>query len=302
MNRKIQILVIVFLIAVLAGIASYIGIFSQFGNGSFIYQSIRGHDIEIYGKGIYQHMPSDVAVQGIAQDYVTLFIAIPLLLISLLGYFKNSIRSFYLLSGVLGYFFVTYLFYTAMGMYNFLFLCYVTLLGLSFFGLFISTRALEHSGSFHFSEKTPAKTVGGFLMFNAVSIAFLWLGIVVSPLIDGSIYPVELNHFTTLIVQGFDLGLLLPISFVIGFLLFRKKRLGYIYSTIYLGFLSLLMTALTAKIIAMYIIGVNVVPVIFIIPIFNLITVICTFFMIKNIQAGPGNGMKRAYARNVAGH
>ena len=70
MNNKRQISIIALLIAVLAGIASFIGIFLQFGDGSFIYQSIRGHDIEIYGRGIYQHMSSDVAVQGIAQDYV----------------------------------------------------------------------------------------------------------------------------------------------------------------------------------------------------------------------------------------
>ena len=291
MKERKQISIIVLCIIVLAGIAAFIGIFLRFGDGSFIYQSIRGHDVEIYGKGLYQHMSADVAVQGIAQDYVTLFIAIPLLLISLIGYLKNSIQSHFLLNGVLGYFFVTYLFYTAMGMYNFLFLCYVTLLALSFFGLFISTRALEYMRHYHFSEKTSTRIVGGFLMFNAVSIAFLWLGIVVPPLIDGSIYPVELNHFTTLIVQGFDLALLLPISFVIGYLLMRKKLLGYLYSTIYLGFLSLLMTALTAKIIAMAINGVNVIPVIVIIPLFNLITILCTYHMIKNIQTGPQLGL-----------
>lgn len=285
MSEKRQITIIVLFIAIFAGIASFSGIFLQCGDGAFIYRSIRGLDIEIYGRGLYQHMPSDVAIQGIAQDYVTLFIATPLIFISLVGYLKNSIRSFYMLSGVLGYFFVTYLFYTAMGMYNFMFLCYVTLLALSFFGLFISARSLEERFSiYHFSEKTPARSVGGFLMFNAVAIAFLWLGIVVPPLIDGSVYPVELNHFTTLIVQGFDLGLLLPICFVIGLLLFRRKKQGYIYSTVYLGFLSLLMTALTAKIIAMAINGINVIPVIFIIPSFNLITIICTFYMIKNIR------------------
>ncbi|MGM0462809.1 MAG: hypothetical protein ACQEQ4_10385 [Fibrobacterota bacterium] len=213
-------------IALLSGVAASIGIFYHGGGGSFVYHSIRGHDVMIFGKGLYRHMPVDVAVQGIGQDYVTLFIAIPLLLLSLIGYRKKSIRSLFLLSGVLGYFLVTYLFYTAMAMYNFMFLCYVALLGLSFFGVCISARALEFSDTFHFSEKTPAKAVGVFLMFNAISIAFLWLGIVVQPLIEGSIYPVELNHFTTLIVQGFDLGVLLPISFVIGFMLFRKKKIG----------------------------------------------------------------------------
>lgn len=284
MNEKRLISIIVILIVVLAGSAAFCGIFLNSGDGPFMYQSIRGQSVEIYGKGLYQHMPADVAIQGIAQDYVTIFIAIPFLLVSLLGYRKKSVRSHYLLSGVLGYFFVTYLFYTAMGMYNILFLVYVTLLALSFFGLFISVTSLEYLSNYRFSEKTPAKAVGIFLMINAVAIAFLWLSIVVPPLIDGTIYPEELNHFTTLIVQGFDLGLLLPISFVIGFLLYKKRKSGFLYSTVYLGFLSLLMTALTAKIIAMAMNGMNVIPVIFIIPSFNLITVLCAYLMIKNIQ------------------
>ena len=284
MKERIIIPVIVLAIVVLAGAAAIIGIFWNYGDGPFIYQSIRGLDIEIYGKGLYYHMPSDVAIQGIAHDYVTLFIAIPLLLLSLIGYLKKSIRLQFLLGGVLGYVFVTYLFYTAMGMYNFMFLSYVALMGLSFFGLFILTRNLEQMNSYRFSEKTPAKAVGGFLMVNAVAIAFLWLGIVVPPLVDGTIYPEELNHFTTLIVQGFDLGLLLPIGFVAGLLLYRKKKPGYLYATIYLGFLSVLMTALTAKIVAMALSGVNVIPSIFIIPAFHIITILCAVFMMINIQ------------------
>lgn len=163
---------------------------------------------------------------GIAQDYVTLFIAIPLLLMSLVRYLRNAVRFHFILGGVFGYFFVTYLFYTAMGMYNFLFLCYVFLLGLSFFTLFISTRNLQQMGEYRFAEKTSAKIVGAFFMINATAIACLWLVIVIPPLIDGSIYPAELNHFTTFIVQGFDLGLLLPKGFVVGFLLYKKKEVG----------------------------------------------------------------------------
>ncbi|MDV7393351.1 hypothetical protein RZS08_18405, partial [Arthrospira platensis SPKY1] len=84
------------------------------------------------------------------------------------------------MSGVLGYFLVTYLFYTAMGMYNVLFLAYVALLGLSFFGFVLSLLRFEVSGvAAFFSEKTPNRFAGGFLIFNAVSIALLWLSMVV---------------------------------------------------------------------------------------------------------------------------
>lgn len=285
MKNENVITIIVILIALISAIAAGSGIFSDFGTGEFEYKSIRGKTIEIYGTGIYQHMSSDVAIQGIAQDYITLFIAIPLLVISLIGYRKKSIQAHFLLAGSLGYFLITYLFYTTMGMYNIMFLSYVSLLGLSFFGVFLTLKQLSNLNSIEiFSLKTPNKFVGWFLIINSLSIAFLWLSIIIPPLTDGTIYPPELNHYTTLIVQGLDLGLLLPICFVVGFLLIRKKSNGYIYATIYVVFLSILMTALTAKIIAMAVNNINVIPVIIIIPSINIITIISAVLMIKHIN------------------
>lgn len=285
MKEKQTISVLVVLITIFAALAAGFGIFSNFGPGVFEYETIRGQTIEIYGIGIYQHMSADVAIQGIAQDYITLLLAIPLLIISLIGYRRNILQAKFILAGTLGYFLVTYLFYSAMGMYNIMFLPYVILLCLSFFGLFIILKSLIKTEILSlFSLKSPSKFVGWFLIINSVSIAFLWLNIIVPPLFDGTIYPAELNHYTTLIVQGFDLGLLLPICFVSGFLLLKKKPEGYLYATIYLVFLSLLMTALTAKIIAMALNNVNVIPVIVIIPSINIITIVSAILMIKSLK------------------
>jgi hypothetical protein len=285
MKRKQIITLLAILIAVISAITSAYGIFSNDGTGSFTYSTIRGTEVEIYGYGIYKHMSADVAIQGIAQDYVTLCVAVPLLIISLIGYRKESIKSKFILTGTVGYFFVTYLFYTAMGMYNIMFLGYISLLALSFFALFNLLTGFDlNKIRSYFSDKTPTRLVGTFLIINVIGIALLWLGIIVPPLIDGTIYPAELQHYTTLIVQGFDLGLLLPIAFVSGFMLVRKKPMGYLLGTSYIIFLSLLMTALTAKIIAMAINGVNVIPVIIIIPSFNLFAIICLVLLIKNIR------------------
>ena len=285
MKKEITITTLVALIILFSAVAAGFGIFSDFGSGAFEHESIRGKTIEIFGKGIYRHMSSDVAVQGIAQDYITLFIAIPLLIISLIGYRKKSIRASFILTGTLGYFLVTYLFYMVMAMYNELFLMYVVLLGLSFFALFLAFNQLSRLNILElFSSKTPNKFVGWFLIINSVAIAFLWLSIIVPPLLNGTIYPTELNHYTTLIVQGFDLGLLLPVCFISGILLISKQPNGYLYSTVYIVFLSVLMTALTAKIIAMAMNSVNVIPVIFIIPSINIITILSAVLMIKNIK------------------
>lgn len=81
-----------------------------------------------------------------------------------------------------------------------------------------------------------------------------------------------------------DLGLLLPLAVVSGVLLIRKKPFGYLLGPVYLIFLSLLMTALTAKIIAMGMGGYNIIPVIFIIPSFNLLSIICSVLLLKNLN------------------
>ncbi|NMB80748.1 MAG: hypothetical protein GYA14_02915 [Ignavibacteria bacterium] len=115
-------------------------------------------------------------------------------------------------------------------------------------------------------------------------IALLWLGVVVPPIIDGSIIPKQVQHYTTLIVQAFDLGLLLPAAFVIGILTIKKNPLGYLLITIYMIFLSILMTALVSKILFMANFGANVVPVIFIIPVITIVSITFSVILLKNIK------------------
>ncbi|HSK12221.1 MAG TPA: hypothetical protein VK907_03345, partial [Phnomibacter sp.] len=119
-------------------IATLSGMLTQQGGEPFSYTTIRGESVLIYGKGIYRHMGADVAIQGIAQDYITLLIALPLLLTGLYRAHKGKLDGLLLLPGTLLYISLTYLFYTAMAMYNEMFLVYVLLLGLSLFSLIIS--------------------------------------------------------------------------------------------------------------------------------------------------------------------
>jgi len=166
-----------------------------------------------------------------------------------------------------------------------MFLACISLLGLSFFGFFPVLNQLSKLDIFEiFSSKTPYKFVGWFLIVNSILIALLWLNVILPPLFDGTIYPVELQHYTTLIVQGFDLGLLLPACFISGCLLIKGRASGYLYSTTYVIFLSVLMTALSAKIVAMAMDNVNVIPASFIIPVINIITIISAILMVRSIK------------------
>src|SRR5215216_2602762 len=109
MKYKRSITVLAIIIAVFATATTTIGIFSSDGTGQYEYKSVRGKPVIIYGKGLYKDMSAEVAPQGIAQDYITLFAGIPLLVISLFMARKGSLKGKYLLAGTLGYFLVTYL-------------------------------------------------------------------------------------------------------------------------------------------------------------------------------------------------
>ncbi|HET6558964.1 MAG TPA: hypothetical protein VFG54_16710 [Prolixibacteraceae bacterium] len=272
-------------IAILSAIASATGIFYTGGPGQYPYQSIRNETINIYGQGLYHHMSADVAIQGIAQDYVTLFIGIPLLLISLAMFRKGTLRARLLLAGVLNYFFLTYLFYMNMAMYNAFFIIYVLLVSTTFFAFALTLIGFNvETLPEHFSPGTPVKSIGGFLIFLAFSIALLWLQIIIAPLLDGTIIPKSVEHYTSLTVQGFDLSIFLPAAFLSGLLLMKKKPYGFLLAPVTLILLSILMTALVAKIIAMAQAGVNVIPAVFIIPTFNILAIAGAYMLFKNIK------------------
>ena len=289
----------VLLLAALAIVAASSGIFTNDGAGSYSYLSVRNKEVTIYGKGLYKHMSAEVAPQGIAQDYVTLFLAVPLLLVSLFLTRKGSEKAKFVLTGTTGYLLVTYFFYLVMSMYNSLFLVYVMLLALAFYSFLLLVQSFDKMKTADlFSEQTPVKWMGGFLIFNSISIALLWLGIVIPPILDGTVIPVQAEHYTTLIVQGLDLAILLPAAFIVGRMFYKKQPEGYIWAPVYFVFLSLLMTALTAKVLAKAWLTYDVVPAIFIIPAFNLISVFFATLILKNIkQRTPASIKKSVHAK-----
>ncbi|MGM0431397.1 MAG: hypothetical protein ACQEQU_01645 [Spirochaetota bacterium] len=287
MKHERTITVLAILTAVAALVASITGFTSSTGGESFMHESVRGATVEIFGSGIYRHMSAEVAIQGIAQDYITAFLAVPLLLVTLLWNRRGSLRAQVVQTGVFAYFFVTYILYLAMATYNSLFLVYVVLLGLSFFGLYLSLQRLFSARlSSFFKPTVPNQFAGTFLIINAMLIALLWLSVILPPLLAGRLYPAELAHYTTMIVQGFDLGLFLPISFVVGSLMKKRTASGLIYGSVHLVFLSILMTALSAKIIAIGLAGGAIMPAVIVIP---AVLVVSLYLAIKTLLALPSH-------------
>jgi hypothetical protein len=288
MKEKRLITVIVIAIAALSSLAAAIGIFSNAGPGPSTFISVRGQEVQLYGVGIYHHMSAEVAPQGIAHDVVTLFLGVPLLITSLVFYRRGTLKGQILLSGILGYFLTTYMFFTLMAMYNQLFLLWVIILSLCFHGFYIMFSGIkEEKFSAYVISDLPFRWLGVFLIFCAVSIGLLWLSIVAPSVINGTI-PTQVEHYTTLVVQALDLAIGLPVAFIAGIYVLKRKSFGFKLGSIYIVFLSLLMTALSAKIIAMSYSGFNVVPVIFVIPTFTIISILLTMATFKKIHEPEG--------------
>lgn len=74
---------LVFGISTLSLIATICGIFTNYGPGAHNFTTIFGQVVSIYGKGIYGNNTVVAALQAIPQDWVTLIIGVPLLILSL---------------------------------------------------------------------------------------------------------------------------------------------------------------------------------------------------------------------------
>lgn len=265
------------LIALLSIIASATGIFGTWvlEGTTEPFESVRGDTVTLFGRGIYAHMSDMVALQGAAQDLITLFIAVPALILSGMRTKRPGFKRLVLFTGVAAYFAVTYAIYLFMAYYNVLFLVYAALTGLS---VNLLVRLLVECFGYSISSETIqapfAGTNGVVLMIVSGVMALLWLSSVVPPLIDGTRFPAILEHSTTLVVQGIDLALLLPWAFMSGLWLLRGRRAGYVFTHVYLVCLIILMAALSAKVVAVGMQGGAMLPAIAVLPLFMVLALL----------------------------
>ncbi|QVK18475.1 hypothetical protein KHQ81_01800 [Mycoplasmatota bacterium] len=245
MKYKKTINFLVLMIAFLSIIAASIGLFSNSGEGQFEFTSIYGEKILIYGKGLYQHETAKLGLMARGQDAVTLFICIPLLLLSLYITNKGSLKGKLLLSGVQGYFLYTYTQFTQIA-YNPLFLVYILLMTLSLYAFILIMLSFDMNElKRKFDGNFPVKTSAIYGIISALCLSILWLSDIINALINQ--VPISvLDHYSANPVYSMDLGLVVPTFLVAAFLTLKKKPIGYLISTIMIIKAITMWTALTA--------------------------------------------------------
>lgn len=283
MKFKKSINILVTCIIVFSLICCLYGLFTGNDKGNYQFKTINNEIIEIQGSGLYKNDSVSIVAQGKASDFVTLVMGIPLLLFSLYLTNKGLFRGRIILTGTLGYFLYTYMSYTFLWMYNSLFIVYVFLMSLSLFSFILAMMSFDLENiTLHFKDKLPVKFLGGFQIFLGFSIGMLWLGKIAPTIFEGKV-PEGLEHYTTLVIQGMDLGIIVPAAFLSGILLVKRKSFGYLLSSIIIIKGITMLTAISAMILnqALHNVEMNIIEMV-IFPIFNLVAIISLILLLKN--------------------
>lgn len=167
----------------------------------------------------------------LGNDWITLGVAVPLLLLALHGGRRGSARSALLRAGLFAYGVYNYAFYVFGAALNAFFPLYVLALVASLLGLLAAGSRLDAAAvAAGFHPRTPVRALGAYFALVAVALTAAWLGIWGAHVFAGQPTPVEPEAFR--LVAGLDLSLMVPALGGGGVLLWRRRAWGYVIAAV----------------------------------------------------------------------
>jgi hypothetical protein len=219
-------------VALLAIAATIAGLFWPSAGDPVPFRTIRGEQVELYGHGLYRFDSVSYATQAVAQDIVTLAFGIPLLLASLWAARNGSIRGRLFLTGTLAYFLYTYAAFVFLSAYNEFFLVYTALFTLCLWGLILALSEIDINRlPGYFRPTLPRRMIATIFFAIGGFLLMAWMGRIVPPLLAGT-PPFGLESYSTLVLQGMDLSIIIPWAFLSGVLLLRRAPAGYLLASL----------------------------------------------------------------------
>jgi hypothetical protein len=162
---------------------------------------------------------------------VSLVIAAPMLIVSLILSMRGSPRAQMVWIAMLGYSVYNFAYYTFGAAFNDVFLAHIALLSMSIFALACALPSLDIRGiGARLRSSRAARWVGGFLVVVGIGQGALWVFLVLRFAVTGEVLndiPVDGQH----LVFALDLSLLVPALILAGVLLFRRTALGVVLGT-----------------------------------------------------------------------
>lgn len=169
-------------------------------------------------------------------DLITLAVAVPGLLVSMLFALRGSQKALLVWAGMLGYMVYNYIFYLYGAVFNVFFLLYVLLFTLSIYAIISVMIKLDVQAiTNQFRARTPVKWIGGFMVFFAVLLGAMWIAMSLSFVFTGVVpQPILQTGHPTGVVFATDLSLLVSAMVIGGVLLWRRRSWGYSLAAIVL--------------------------------------------------------------------
>lgn len=170
----------------------------------------------------------------LGNDIVTLVIAVPVLLVSLILSSKGSEKAGFIWLGSLWYMIYNYLFYSFGASFNSFFLLHIFIFILSAYAFILGLASLDLQKiekEIRIIRRIPFKRISVYLLFFGLFIGGMWIVISVGFIFSGIVPEgiVQTGH-SAAIVFAIDLAFLVSPLLVGGYLLWHRNIWGYIIS------------------------------------------------------------------------
>ncbi|MBN2839404.1 MAG: hypothetical protein JXP37_00395 [Coriobacteriia bacterium] len=220
-------------IALGAGVTAAIGVFARGSGATEHATSIRGEEFEYATDGVYAYNAERVVAEGVGWDALTLFVAVPVLLIASPFVARGSLRGRLLAAGILGYLVYQYLMYAVFWALGPLFPAFIVLYPLSFIALlWIVTTIDLYSLPARFSESFPRRSMAIFSGVMGLQLVAMWVPRIATGL-SGDLAGAGLMGTPTLAVQALDLGIIVPLAFATAVFAWQRKPVGYLLAAVF---------------------------------------------------------------------
>ena len=210
----------------------------------------------VFNSNTYAKDADYFATQGIAQDFISLFVTVPVLIVSFIYALRGSKRARLVWLGMLGYTLYSYILYAFFVNFNSLFLVYSATLALSlyaFIGAITTTDQKAYMEAVLAARKDPARfkrRIAIVLFVIAALFYMMWLSEVIPALLEGYTPQSILdNGLPTNPVHVLDLSFLLPGLIITGILILKNKPLGFVLAPTFFAYGAMLGLAILAMII-----------------------------------------------------
>ena len=209
--------------------ASLAGILSDDGGQPYVFTSLRGEAVDIYGgEGLYQFDNTYKAIGIRSFDWVSLVVVMPLFILGIYRYQRGQFKGQLLLAALFTYLAYIYAIGVMGNAFNSMFLVWTALFSTGLFGLVLTLSGIDIAAlPKKLAANFPRKSLAVYIIVVGIILLLQYLSEVISAYIAGN-PPASLDHYTTLELASLELGIMIPLHLAAGVLLWKMRVWGYL--------------------------------------------------------------------------